>query len=111
LYEGNTIVAHGSEMDMATLKQTIKELISDRSIKQIISEYDELVNRLAKSRMLERLNLFAREMHTKIHGRAILGGYPACDLCDPDVPADVTIEIGNPVTSKQNSDIGSTKTY
>ena len=89
VYEGGTVIAQGTEQDMFNLKKAFEELISDESIKQRINEYDVLADKLAKSPKLERLRFIAREMHTQIHGGAILGGYPACDLCDPDKPVDL----------------------
>jgi hypothetical protein len=86
LYEGGTIIAQAEEVVMINLKRTLEELITDGSVKRRIIEYRELSSKLQNDPQIEKLRVFGREMRTQIYGGAILGGYPACDLCDPDIP-------------------------
>ncbi len=71
-------------------------------IKRRISEYEVLANKLKNDRKIQNLHVIARKMHTQIYGGRILGGYPACDLCDQDKPVDV--QPGNVTSSDSNRD-------
>jgi hypothetical protein len=85
-YEGGTIITQGEESPMIELKRTVENLIIDESIMNRFKEYQELRDKLQNDPQIEKLRVIFREMHSRIYGGAILGGYPACDLCDPDIP-------------------------
>jgi len=52
---------------MFSLKKTLEELISDELIKQRISEYEVLANRLKNDPKIQSLHAIARKMHTQIY--------------------------------------------
>jgi hypothetical protein len=80
-------------LDVTILKRTIEELIQDELIKQRVNEYEDLADKLKNDPKVRSLEEFATEMRTQINGGRILGGYPACDLCDPDKPVDLQPRI------------------
>ena len=98
LYECGTIIAQGEHAVMINLKRALDELICDESVKSRIIEYGELRTKLQNDPQIEKLRVVVREMHTQIYGGAILGGYPACNLCDPDIPVHLDHQPAN-VTS------------
>jgi hypothetical protein len=102
IYDGGTVIAQGTEEDMFSLKKTLEELISDELIKQRISEYEVLANRLKNDPKIQSLHAIARKMHTQIYGGRILGGYPVCDLCDPDKPVDLPSNVTSSDTNREN---------
>jgi len=93
VYEGQLTLAQGSEGNVTILKRTIEELIQDELIKQRVNEYEDLADKLKNDPKVRSLEEFATEMRTQINGGRILGGYPACDLCDPDKPVDLQPRI------------------
>jgi hypothetical protein len=103
-YEGGTIIAQAEEVVMINLKLTLEELISNESVKRRIKDYEELKSKLLNDPQIEKLRVFAREMRTQIYGGAILGGYPACDLCDPDIPFHFDQQPANVTTDLSNRD-------
>ena len=88
MYEHNTAIAQGDVIELNKLKETIEALLVDRDLRDRVAEYNYLHNELDNDKLILQLHMVVREMHTQIHGGAILGGYPVCNLCDADVPVD-----------------------
>ena len=85
-YEGTKGFARGEQETMGQLKGAIEGLLHDEEIISRISEYNNLVNQLENDKQIKHVKSFIRELRTLIYGGRTLGGYPACDLCDPDIP-------------------------
>lgn len=75
---------------MEKLKVAIENLLIDEEIVSRISEYNDLMDKLNKDEQISKMHTVIREFHIQIHGGHVLGGYPACNLCDPDIPVDMT---------------------
>jgi hypothetical protein len=73
---------------MEKLKVAIENLLIDEEIVSRISEYNDLMDKLNKDEQISKIE--SPEFHIQIHGGHVLGGYPACNLCDPDIPVDMT---------------------
>jgi hypothetical protein len=101
LYEHGTVIGQGEYSLMVSLKESLEELVRDDSLRARIREYEEFKGKLQNNPQYARLRFIATVMRDEIHGGAILGGYPACNLCDPDIPfhldqpANVTTELSN----------------
>jgi hypothetical protein len=89
-YEGVKGFARGDELSINNLKRAIEELLSNKEIIARIAEYKNLMNQLDNDEQIKHLKFVIREFHTRIYGGQVLGGYPACDLCDPDIPVDMS---------------------
>ena len=75
---------------MEKLKETINGLLKDEEIISRINEYNNLMNQLENNEQIKHMKSIIREFSTLIYGGRTLGGYPACDLCDPDIPVDMS---------------------
>jgi hypothetical protein len=89
-YKNKITLGQGTEASMERLKQAIETLGSDDEILARINEYNELRNQSINDEQIKQLKMVSRILHTEIHGGAVLWGYPACNLCDPDVPVDTS---------------------
>jgi hypothetical protein len=88
-YEGTKGFARGAQESMEKLKEAIEGLLVDEEIISRINEYNNLMSQLENDERITHMKSIIREFHTKIHGGLVLGGYPACELCDPGIPADM----------------------
>jgi hypothetical protein len=75
---------------MEKLKEAIKGLLIDEEIISRITEYNNLLNQLRIDEQINHMKSVIREFRTRIYGGQVLGGYPACELCDPDIPVDMS---------------------
>jgi hypothetical protein len=75
---------------MEKLKEAIKGLLIDEEIISRITEYNNLLNQLRIDEQINHMKSVIREFCTRIYGGQVLGGYPACELCDPDIPVDMS---------------------
>lgn len=87
-YNKHTTLGQGTEAIMKGLKQAIETLVSDKDILARIHEYNDLRNQLINDQQIKELKMVSQILHTEIHGGAVLWGYPACNLCDRDIPVD-----------------------
>jgi hypothetical protein len=79
--------ACGEQETMEKLKGAIEGLLKDSEIVGRINEYNSIMAQLRNDKQINLMKSIIREFYTKIHGGRVVGGYPACDLCDPDIPA------------------------
>lgn len=92
-YEHARGLAQGEEEAMQKLKETIENLLTDEEIISGIKEYNDLMDKLNNDEQINYMHIVIREFHTQIHGGHVVGGYPACMLCDPDIPVDMTQQL------------------
>jgi hypothetical protein len=89
-YEGTKGFARGPQETMEKLKEAIEGLLKDEEIISRVNEYDNLINQLENDEQIKHMKSVIREFRTLIYGGRTLGGYPCCDLCDPDIPVDMS---------------------
>jgi hypothetical protein len=89
-YEGTKGFARGTQETMEKLKGAIQGLLQDEEIISRINEYNNLINQLKNDEQIKHMKSVIREFCTLIYGGRTLGGYPCCDLCDPDIPVDMS---------------------
>jgi acetoacetate decarboxylase len=89
-YEHTQGLAQGEEEAIQKLKGAIEDLLIDKEIISRIKEYNDLMDQLNNDEQIKYMHTIIREFHTQIHGGRVVSGYPACKLCDPDIPVDMT---------------------
>ena len=89
-YEGTRGLARGKQETMEKLKESIEGLLIDSEIIARIDEYNKLMNQMRNDEQIKHMKSAIREFRTRIYGGQVLGGYPVCDLCDPDIPVDMS---------------------
>ena len=92
-YEHTQGLAQGEEEAMEKLKETIENLLTDEEIISGIKEYNDLMDKLNNDEQINYMHIVIREFHTQVHGGHVVGGRPACRLCDPDIPVDMTRQL------------------
>jgi superoxide dismutase len=92
-YEHAQGLGQGEEEAMGKLKEAIENLLTDEEIISRIKEYNHLMDKLNNDEQISKMHIVIREFHTQIHGDHVVGGYPACRLCDPDIPVDMTQQL------------------
>ncbi len=85
LWYGNDKVAlgQGEKLMVEKLKKAIEGLVLDNDIKKRVVEYSEAYNQLVYDEKINELKDKIEDLWTYIHGGGYLGGFDACELCDP----------------------------
>ena len=68
---------------MHNLKEAVEELVQDKHIKARIEEYYKLHTQLTDDDKINTLKKAIQKLYDYTYGGKPLGGYPACELCDP----------------------------
>lgn len=87
MYQKSFALGQGEESDMNRLKKVVEELITDNNIKERVQEHDRLNKQLITDDRIMVLKNQIEELWTFIHGGGYLGGFDACELCDPSKSA------------------------
>jgi hypothetical protein len=76
-------LGQGNSDAIAKLKKVIEDLVTNDSIKNRVQQYKELHNQLFDYERIDPLKDMIEKLWTYIHGGGYLGGFDACELCDP----------------------------
>ena len=75
--------AQGESSEIEMLKTAIEHLVIDNDLKKKVERYIELEKLLADYNKIDELTDKIDQLWTFIHGGGYLGGFDACQLCDP----------------------------
>jgi hypothetical protein len=84
LTDNARVFGQGSLQEMTNLKKAIEELILDSKIRSRVREYHNLYTLLTNDKHIGELLEIVQRIHDLIYGGKFLGGFLACDLCEPD---------------------------
>lgn len=87
MYQDSFALGQGEKAEMDSLKRVVEGLIFDNDIKERVFEYDKLYRELITDERIKGLENQIEELWTFINGGGYLGGFDACELCDPLKPA------------------------
>jgi hypothetical protein len=76
-------LAQGESSDMDRLKTAIEQLVMDNDIKKKVDEYTDYEKQLTNYERINELKDRIDDLWTFIQGGGYLGGFDACELCDP----------------------------
>jgi len=82
-HEHYWILAQGGETEMHKLKQALDELVIDTKLEKIVARYYQLRYDITHDDQIENLRNNILQLWEFVHGGQLLGGYPACELCNP----------------------------
>lgn len=85
LWYGNErqALGQGDDAIIRKLNEVIKELVQDNEVKKRVAEYSETHNQLMNDQKINELKNKIEELCTYVHAGGYLGGFDACELCDP----------------------------
>jgi hypothetical protein len=76
-------LGQGDDAMIRKLNEVIKELVQYNEVKKRVAEYSESHNQLMNDQKINELKNKIEELCTYVHGGGYLGGFDACELCDP----------------------------
>jgi hypothetical protein len=83
LYQNTLTLGKGEKAVMNKLKEAVEELVIDDTVKTRIRDYNHLHNQLINDEERTTLMKKIQTLYDYTYGGQPLGGYPACDLCNP----------------------------
>jgi hypothetical protein len=84
MYQSIYALAQGESSEMNSLKTVIEQLVTDSGLKKRVERSIELEEQLTDYKKIDELREKVDELWTFVHGGGYLGGFLACDLCDPN---------------------------
>jgi len=91
MYQDLFALAQGEPSDMDRLKTAIGQLVIDNDTEIKVDEYTIYEKQLTNYEKIDELKDKIDELWTFIHGGGYLGGFDACQLCDPSKSAPTRI--------------------
>jgi hypothetical protein len=91
MYKELFALAQGESFDMDRLKTAIEQLVMDNDIEKKVDEYTDYEKQLTNYVKIDELKGRIDDLWTLIHGGGYLGGFNACQLCDPSKSAPTRI--------------------